>query len=101
MAGHLSQNVADFCAEQMLYDQTLALGNGEVRFHLETDENGRNMKVFSRGIPRRNPTGDPKWEGAAAPPVVTRMPAQKDFGIRYRHLATAAKTLPRKTDTGK
>jgi hypothetical protein len=27
VAGHLVQNVADFCAEQMLYDITLALGN--------------------------------------------------------------------------
>ena len=85
----------------MLYDQTLALGNGGVRLHLETGEDGRDMMVFSRGIRRRNLTGDPKWEGAAAPPLVTRMPAQKDFGVRYRHLGTAAKTLPRKTDPGK
>jgi hypothetical protein len=97
VAGHLSQNVADFCAEQMLNDRTLALGNGEVRLHLEADENGRDMMVVSRG----NPAGDPTREGDAAPPLATRMPAQKDFGIRYRHLGTAAKTLPRKTGTGK
>ena len=101
VAGHLSQNVADFCTEQMLYDQSLAPGNGEVRLYLETDENGRNLMVISRGVHRRNPTGNPKWEGDAAPPVVSRMPAQKDFGIRYRHLGTAAKTLPRKTEPGK
>ena len=101
VAAHLSQNVADFCAEQMLYDQALALGNGEVRLHLETDENGRDLMVISRSVHRRNPTGDPKREGDAAPPMVTRMPAQKDFGIRYRHLATAVKTLPRKTEPGK
>lgn len=101
VAGHLSQNVADFCAEQMRYDATLALGNGEVRLHIETDENGRDLMVLSRGVHRRNSTGDPKWEGDAAPPVVTRLPAQKDFGIRYRHLGSAVKTLPRKTDPGK
>ena len=57
--------------------------------------------VISRSIRMHNPTGDPKRDGDAATLRRSRMPAQKDFGIRYRHLATAAKTLPRKTGPGK
>jgi len=101
----LGKNVATFCAEQMLYDSSLALGNAEVRLYIEpkSETNGRDMLVISRGVHRRNPTGNPKWEGEAAPPLMTKTIAGKDFGLRYRHLFYMANKglLPRKQEGAK
>lgn len=96
----LGKNVADFCAQQMLYDSALAVGNAEVRVYIEPGEQGRDMLVISRGVHRRNSSGNPKWEGEAAPPLVTKTIAGKDFGIRYRHLHYMAQKglLPRKQE---
>ena len=101
----LGNNVADFCAEQMLYDSSLALGDAEVRLYIEpkSETNGRDKLVISRGVHRRNTSGNPKWEGEAAPPLVTKTIAGKDFGLRYRHLDWLAKKnlLPRKREETK
>jgi hypothetical protein len=101
----LGKNVADFCAEQMLYDLSLALGNAEVRIYIEpkNETNPADMLVISRGVHRRNTSGNPKWDGEAAPPLVTKTIAGKDFGIRYRHLFYMANKglLPRKPEGAK
>jgi hypothetical protein len=101
----LGKNVADFCAEQMLYDRCLALGNAEVRIFIEPKGGvrGHDMLVVSRGVQRRNPSEKFKWEGDAAPPLTSKTIAGKDFGIRYRHLFYLANKgkLPRKQEGAK
>jgi len=93
----LGENVADFCTEEMLFDSTMCVGGFEVRIYTERGGDGGETLVISRGVHRRGTSGDPKWEGDAAPPLVSKTGNLKTFDTRFGHLISAATTLPRKT----
>jgi hypothetical protein len=97
VASKLGENVADFCTEEMFFDPTMSVGGREVRIYIEPGDDGNETLVISRGVHHRNTTGDPKWEGDAAPPLVARAGNRKSFDPRFGHLISAATTLPRKT----
>ncbi len=96
VASQLGNNVADFLAEQVLYDAPLALGNAEVSIGTEKWIDGKEKQVIHCTVRRKKPSDDPNLQGQAALLWTTTMVAEKDLGLRFRHLSTAATTLPRK-----
>ena len=120
LATMIGSDEADFCAREALYDNTLAVGNKEVRIYSlrgpskgdlmfakigsgESAQYAERMKdrerlMISRSMYRRNSVQKPEWNGEAGPPYEGVLSNNADYGPRYRHLQEAMARLPRKTE---
>ena len=120
LATTIGSDEADFCAREALYDNTLAVGNKEVRIYSlrgpskgdlmfaksgsgESAQYAERMKdrerlMISRSMYRRNSVQKPEWNGEAGPPYEGVLSNTTDYGPRYRHLQEAMARLPRKTE---
>ena len=103
VAAKSGDNVANFLAEQMRYDSTLATEKAEIRFYMETDKEGVDRVAFERKVRNRDPT-DMGLKGISGRPIpvptitlVTKKFATGDLDARYKAFFDAAPTLPRKT----
>lgn len=94
--------IGSFIAEQMVFDRTLAIGNSELKLHIETGADGLDRVFFKQFAQRldaldsETPIRNGKFLMSPNYELQSVRLLGKTVNSRYQHLFSAVDTLPRR-----